>query len=222
MLDFWLDIKNRFNGNEDALAEFCKIQAVDIEQCACLAWFLAVSDSDLRAMLSELYPKEKYTKPLLWDNPQYNNPSQPVVGVSFYEAQAYCTWLSMKTEKKYRLPTQNEWEIAAKVRGRRYVFPGHVSADKCNTIEAKLQMILPVGLLRENKTADGIYDMNGNVFEWTSTIYRNNVDPLKIQYCVKGGSWVQGAERATSSYVGRAKSWCRNLDVGLRICLDEN
>lgn len=222
MFEFWSNIRYRFNNNENALIDFCREQAVDIEQCACLAWFLSVSDSDLMALLRDLYREEKYLQPLLWNDPRYNNPSQPVVGVSYYEVKAYCHWLSDKTGKKFRLLHQEEWEVISRAEKYKYVFDGDVSNINCNTIESKINEILPVGVLFKNRTPEGIFDLNGNIFEWTDTIYRDHTDPLQRQYIVKGGSWIQGKERATSKYVGRAKTWCRNLDVGFRVCLDEN
>jgi formylglycine-generating enzyme required for sulfatase activity len=52
--------------------------------------------------------------PAYWDDPRYNDPAQPVVGVSWYEATAYCAWLSDQTGMDVRLPTEGEWEAAAR------------------------------------------------------------------------------------------------------------
>ncbi|GHV83964.1 hypothetical protein AGMMS50212_13040 [Spirochaetia bacterium] len=221
MFEFWMGIRKRFS-SEQTFVDFCLNPLVDKKQCACLAWFLKMEDDEVRGMLRELYSKEKYKKPLLWDDPNYYNPSQPVVGVSIFEANAYCTWISAKTGQCYRLLTQDEWEIVAKSKAKSYVWGNIFDKNICNTLKTDIKAILPVGIIEKNKTAEGIYDINGNIFEWTSTIYSPNDNPLKVQYVVKGGSWVQGPERATSAYIGRAKAWCRNLDVGFRMCLDEN
>lgn len=222
IFDFWSEIRLRFNSNENALIDFCREQAVDIKQSACLVWFLSIPDFDLKTMLREIYKKEKYLQPLFWNDPRYNNPSQPVVGVSYYEVKAYCNWLSDKTGKKYRLLSCYEWETISRAQTRKYVFYEDINDTNCNTIETTVNGVLPVGVLYKNRTSEGIFDLNGNIFEWTDTVYRDNSDPIQKQYVVKGGSWIQGNERATSAYVGRAKAWCRNLDVGFRVCLDES
>jgi sulfatase modifying factor 1 len=52
--------------------------------------------------------------PMFWDNPDFNQPEQPVVAVSWFEAVKYCEWLSLGTGRSWRLPTEAEWERAAR------------------------------------------------------------------------------------------------------------
>lgn len=222
MFEFWDNIRRNFNQNEETFIEFCQSPSVTKEQCAYLAWFLSMNDSKVEEMLRDLYKKDQYSQPLFFLDPNYNNPSQPVVGVSYYEVQAYCNWLSKKTGKKYRLLSKKEWETAASAGNKKFAFGNIYNSEICNTSETSIKRILPVGISEKNRTRSGVYDLNGNIFEWTNTIYCDNDNPLKKQLYVKGGSWVQGKERAESTYDGRAKTWCRNLDVGFRMCLDEN
>ena len=55
-----------------------------------------------------------YPQPLCWDDPNFNHPKMPVVAVSWHEAVTYCEWLSRATGKPYRLPSEAEWERAAR------------------------------------------------------------------------------------------------------------
>src|SRR6266700_1325372 len=56
----------------------------------------------------------RHPKPLSWDDPAFNHPKQPVVAVSWLDAVAYCEWLTRASGRRYRLPTEAEWECAAR------------------------------------------------------------------------------------------------------------
>ncbi|MCP4358328.1 MAG: formylglycine-generating enzyme family protein, partial [Chloroflexi bacterium] len=65
--------------------------------------------------------QENWTRPRYWEDVRFSTPNKPVVGISWYEALAYCNWLSAKTGKPYRLPTEAEWErVARHTDGRKY------------------------------------------------------------------------------------------------------
>ena len=108
--------------------------------------------------------------PTNWDGDQYpeGKGDHPVVYVSWLDAQAYCRWLSKKTGKNYRLPTEAEWEKAARGEdGRVYPWGDEWSAKKCNCNENGIDDTTPVGQYSpQGDSTYGCADMAGNVWEW--------------------------------------------------------
>lgn len=222
---FWHRIQSKLNKDTEHFFEFCRDNKFDKELIANIVFFKKIPENDLEIIIRELYNEERDKKPLMWDNPLYNNPSQPVTGISIYEAFAYCKWLSKKTGKKYRLLSSQEWEQIAHADQKIYVYGNSFNPDFSNTAESKIERIIPVGMCKYNITCEGVFDMTGNIFEWTSTVYDNSTIPetdVFKQYICKGGSWVHDALRAKSTYTGRGMGWVRNIDLGFRVCCDEN
>ena len=105
--------------------------------------------------------------------------NRPVINVSWDDAKAYCEWLSGITGRKYDLPTEAEWEFAARggilSHGHRYSGSGNIN-DVGNYRESVHEnqdvRTMPVGSFRPNEL--GLYDMSGNVWEWCSDWYYKN------------------------------------------------
>ena len=92
------------------------------------------------------------------------------MGVCWHEARAYCAWLSAQTDRTYRLPTEHEWEAAARGQARRpYAYDGQFDPAKGNTAETRLKRTTPIGVFPEGDTPDGISDLAGNSADWTSS-----------------------------------------------------
>ena len=137
--------------------------------------------------------------PATWNDDAFNNPAQPVVGISWYEARAYCAWLSAQTGQSYRPPTEAEWEAAARGRaGRRYAYGDDFDAARCNTFETHVRRTTPIGVFPGGATPEGLVDMTGNSWDWTSSLYRpypyeihdGREDPAaEDRRVVRGGSW---------------------------------
>jgi formylglycine-generating enzyme required for sulfatase activity len=97
----------------------------------------------------------------------------PVIGVNWDAATAYCAWLSAKTGKRYRLPTEAEWEKAARgTDGRRYPFGNSIDRTQANFVYAQtFDTVMPVGSLTAGASPYGAFDMAGNLMEWTQDWY---------------------------------------------------
>ncbi len=138
------------------------------------------------------------------------NKNHPVTGVSWNDAVAYCKWLSKKTGKNYRLPTEAEWEYAARGGTKwtdRYIYAGSNTVDEVAWyIGNSKSRTHPVVGLKPNQL--GLYDMSGNVWEWCSDWYadykpvaqQNPVGPDKGEFRVlRGGGWERDAEGCRSA-----------------------
>jgi len=105
--------------------------------------------------------------------PAPESANHPVWGVSCEGALAYCAWLSRETGLRYRLPTEAEWERAARGRdGRAYPFGESFDPHLANTREAGVGETTPVGAFPSGISPCGALDMAGNVEEYTGSLYR--------------------------------------------------
>lgn len=110
------------------------------------------------------------TPVLLWDGqiPPDNKLNHPVTGVSWYEALAYCQWLSQQTGRTYSLPSEAQWEKAARgPNGRIYPWGNIWQEGRCNFQPNQITAVAAYPPQNEY----GCYDMIGNVREWTSTLW---------------------------------------------------
>lgn len=158
----------------------------------------------------------RYPAPSHWTNTSFNSSAQPVVGVSWYEAEAYCRWAGK------RLPTEAEWEKAARgTDGRKYPWgneePDNSKANYGQPLSggpaARLvgkRKTTPVGSYPSGVSTYGVHDMAGNVWEWVADWYdgnyyqrapgRNPKGPDSGQFRVfRGGSWIDDPGSARSS-----------------------
>jgi formylglycine-generating enzyme required for sulfatase activity/energy-coupling factor transporter ATP-binding protein EcfA2 len=149
-------------------------------------------------------PAEKRSEPFYWHDQKWNNPLAPAVGVSWFEAEAYANWLSKKLGYEVRLPTEQEWERAARgVKGREYAWEGEFDRTRLNCAEfwgednnldwnkwydaesRKMASITQVGQFPAGATPEGVCDLSGNVWEWTDSWYEDK----QVNRTVRGGSW---------------------------------
>jgi formylglycine-generating enzyme required for sulfatase activity/energy-coupling factor transporter ATP-binding protein EcfA2 len=107
--------------------------------------------------------------PRFWYDRPWNCPNAPVVGVSWYEADAFCRWLTLsRKDGAYRLPDENQWEAAAAgFENRTYAWGNEFDKNKCNIGESGIEKTSAVGIFNAGNTPEGIADLTGNVWEWT-------------------------------------------------------
>jgi formylglycine-generating enzyme required for sulfatase activity len=142
----------------------------------------------------------KHRKPLHWEDPLFSHPEQPVVAVSWFAAAAYCEWLSRMTGEHYRLPTEAEWERAARggLEGKLYSW-GDETPESLPDYAARWKTG-PEPVARYAPSAFGLYNIGDNVHEWCADWYspayyavspeRNPLGPEEgSRRTSRGGSW---------------------------------
>lgn len=169
---------------------------------------------------------QQRTEPYFWRDSRFNQPAQPVVGVNWYEANAYATWLARVTDRPYRLSSEAEWEWAARRSLRRYPWGDEWDPARCNSSDSKLAQPSPVGVYPHGVTPDGLHDLAGNVYEWTATLYRpypydpadGREDPLADGLRVaRGGSWYVGRTYERCAFRDRDVPWDWYNHLGYRL-----
>ena len=170
----------------------------------------------------------------LWQAVMGTNPSTtkgnsfPVVKVSWNDCQTFIKKLNDLTGKNFRLPTEAEWEYAARGgnKSKAYKYSGSSTINNVAWYKANAGIIKPVASLQPNEL--GIYDMSGNVWEFCNDWYgnysgeaqTNPIGPASGDYRVqRGGSCATGADQCRISYRGAADPTAPFDHVGLRLCL---
>jgi formylglycine-generating enzyme required for sulfatase activity len=190
-----------------------------------------VTNADYARLLRDTASKE----PLFWNDPAFNHPEQPVVAVSWFEAVRYCEWLSESAGGTFRLPTEAEWERAARGGCEGALFPwGNAApqslpgyAERC----ADGWMTGPEPAGRAAPNAYGLYNMCDNVHEWCSDWYapdyyavapeRNPRGPeTGERRASRGGSWRHHIKIARCGARSSIPPEFKYADYGFRVACD--
>ncbi len=151
----------------------------------------------------------------------------PVIHVSWNDAMAYCKWLSGRTGRSYRLPTEAEWEFAARGgnKSQRYQYAGGNNLEDVGWYSSNSGgNTRPVGQKRSNEL--GLYDMSGNVIEWCQDWYgdysasaqTNPTGPTTGAFRVlRGGSWRDAPQFWRVAIRGRGDPGDRGDHLGFRL-----
>ncbi len=180
-----------------------------------------VTNEQYRRFLSE---NPDMNKPKYWEDARYNQPRQPVVGVSWHEAKAYAKWAGG------RLPSEAEWEYACRAGTTTRYHSGDSETDLARVgwyRDNSRGWLQPVGDKEPN--GFGLYDMHGNVFEWVEDDWHDSyagapnngsawIDSPRAGYRVnRGGSWFVPAGSARAAYRYGDPAVSRRDRVGFRL-----
>jgi len=171
-------------------------------------------------------PLVKRNAPYYWHSIELSNPIVPIVGVNWFEAEAYCNWLSKKivaVPEGYtiRLPRDDEWERASRgSEGCEYPWGEGFDKTAANTWDSEatgsgLGGTTAVCTFPQGVSPEGAWDMSGNVWEWTRSWYEED----KKYRIVRGGSWIGYQWFARSSFCNWSIPLMFNDDLGFRVVI---
>lgn len=167
-----------------------------------------------------------------WRKPRFRQTDRdPVVNVSWQDAQLFAQWLSKKTKQQFRLPTEAEWEYAARAgTTTRYSWGADVGDNKANCASCGSRWdnntTAPVGSFAAN--AWGLYDMAGNAAEWVEDCYSADYQGAPLDgsaatngdckyRVVRGGSWSESSDNIGSAYRDSNMPDFRYSTIGFRL-----
>jgi formylglycine-generating enzyme required for sulfatase activity/DNA polymerase III delta prime subunit len=227
----WVDIPGGAITLEDVIGEF-EVKPFRIAR-------YLVTNRQFQAFVDAL---DGYGNPKWWkeierslapSSPTWHEANYPRERVSWYEAVAFCRWLTeksrarglLKKSQEIRLPTEWEWQQAA-TKGNNYnIYPWGLKWDptRCNNYESNLGRTSAVGIYPHGIWAGGPLDMAGNVFEWCLNKYENpkargatKIDKSGLRV-LRGGSWTFRAEFLRASDRARYGADFRGSTIGFRL-----
>jgi formylglycine-generating enzyme required for sulfatase activity len=169
----------------------------------------------------ELCELNHWRAPYYWLDTYWNDAELPVVGVTWYEAAAFCRWLSEASGHIISLPTDAQWQHAAQGETT-HVYPwGDTwNPDCCNTLESSIGKTTPVTRYAGiGDSSFGVTDLIGNVWEWCVTEYRTGYTLLEGtgSRVLHGGSWNDSKSTVHIAYRGCAFPDQTNNTFGFRV-----
>ncbi len=186
------------------------------------------------AQYAQFVEATRHPQPLFWSEAHLNAPDAPVVGVSWDDAIGFLEWLGTLENEEYRLPSEAEWEKAARgTDAREYPWGNTWDASRANTSESRNGQLMPVGSYPSGVSPYGCYDMAGNAYDWCSDWFHMETykyspaeNPLGASVgrrrVIRGGSWIARGEFAGRCANRAAYEPTQTIhSVGFRIAVDD-
>jgi sulfatase modifying factor 1 len=167
--------------------------------------------------------------PSMFEDPDFNHPEQPVVAVSWFEAVSYCEWLSDVMGRQYRIPTEAEWERAARGGMDNKLYPWGDEPPQSRAGYATRWKTGPEPVGRSQPNAYGLFEMCENVHEWCSDWFdasyylnspeRNPRGPeTGTRKASRGGSWRHHVKNSRCYTRSSIPPQFQYADYGFRVC----
>ena len=180
------------------------------------------------AEYGQFVKQTNHTPPAQWGSPKpsVGTETLPVSNVSYDDAVAFAEWRSKRDGVTYRLPTEEEWEYAARNGDKDNLYPwGNTwQAGRAATLETGVGREQPVGTYPLGANRWGVQDLMGNVYEWTSSkasVYKGNSGSIQPQYqdwvVVRGGSYGTPQSKVYSTYRDWFAPNYKNPVLGFRL-----
>lgn len=165
-----------------------------------------------RELWGEFWKEKEWDQPADWED-QCEHRNRPVTGVSWYEAAAYCRWLAQRTGEDYRLPTSDQWQVAATSPNGEYPWGKEEPCEELCNFAMNVGCPTPVGVYPAGAASGGHLDMAGNVWEWCQDLYEKGGSYRVL----RGGGWDDSAHFCRSAFRRNAHPGNRGDVLGFRL-----
>ncbi len=197
-----------------------------------VAAFLLADRQVTNSDYSQFLRATQAAAPPFWQDPNFNHMEQPVVGVSWHQAASFCDWLGSSSGRHFRLPTEAEWERAARSGVESKLYPWGDAPPQFLPDYEKRWTKGPEPVAQHPPNAFGLYDICENVHEWCSDWYqadyyaaspeRNPLGPEQgSRRASRGGSWRHHIKVSRCAARSSIPPEFHYADYGFRVACDE-